>query len=77
MDTTLTKWGNSMAIRIPKAFIEEIGVSEGDSINLKLDDNKIIISKNKLNLEDLLSSISPEKIHKETSTGNIIGKEIW
>lgn len=77
MNTTLTKWGNSVAIRLPKAFITQIGAKEGDIVDIKIQQNEIVVSKSNPSLEDLLSKVTPENLHNETNTGNITGKEIW
>ena len=36
MDRTMqvSKWGNSLAVRLPKALVEKLGLKEGDEINV-------------------------------------------
>lgn len=80
MKSTVQKWGNSLAIRIPKSFANEINLSQGAEIDLVLFDNKIQIEptkKKKLTLSDLLSKVTEENIHQEIDTGDPVGKEIW
>ncbi len=80
MKSTVQKWGNSLAIRIPKSFATEIGLSQGTEINLVLFENKIQIEpikKKKFTLDELLSQVTEENIHKEVDTGTPVGKEIW
>jgi antitoxin MazE len=80
MKSTVQKWGNSLAIRIPKSFANEIDLSQGAEIDLVLLDNKIQIEpakKKKLTLSDLLIKVTEENIHQEIDTGDPVGKEIW
>jgi len=80
MKSTVQKWGNSLAIRIPKSFANEINLSQGAEIDLVLFDNKIQIEptkKKKLTLSDLLSKVTEENIHQEIDIGDPVGKEIW
>ena len=77
MKTQVKQWGNSVAVRIPKPFAEEIGIVDGTNIEISLVNKKIIVSKAKSKLSDLLEKITPENIHGETSTGFIKGKEVW
>ena len=47
MQTSIAKWGNSQGIRIPKAFLQSINVTENDPVDVTLEDEKIIIKKSK------------------------------
>jgi len=80
MVTKIQKWGNSLGLRIPKSFAEEIGVKEGFSVNIILEDGQLVVrplQKEKYQLSDLLSHVGEENIHKEISTGDAVGREIW
>jgi antitoxin MazE len=45
MTTTITKWGNSKGIRLPKAILESLGLKENDTVELSVIDNVIMIKK--------------------------------
>ena len=87
MQTTIVKWGNSRGIRIPKAFLQNIQLSENDPVDVILEKEKIIIKKSivknhKTIKERLIEFYGPEfyKKHtrqKEIAWGNPVGKEIW
>jgi antitoxin MazE len=87
MQTTIVKWGNSQGIRIPKAFLKNIHVSENDPVDITLSDEKIIIKKikykkhksTKERLMEFYGANYEQKhtIQKEIDWGNSIGKEIW
>ena len=79
MTTKIQKWGNSLALRIPKSFAEAINVKAGTNINLKLEKNKLVIikgSRQNYKLDELLSNISDKNIHKEIDYGKPTGKEL-
>jgi antitoxin MazE len=71
------KWGNSLGIRIPKAIAMKAGLEEGSEIDFDIEDDKIIIKRKKQKLDDLLSKITSDNIHKEVSTGDPEGREVW
>jgi len=78
MLTKVQKWGNSLAVRIPSAFAKEIGLSPNMEVELKLENNKLVIIPNrKRQLEKLLEQITPENVHSEVDWGKKIGKEEW
>ena len=80
MQSQIQKWGNSLALRIPKSFAEETNIEQGSVVDISIEDGKIIIvptSKSKYTLEELLSGVTKKNIHKEVNTGNAVGKESW
>jgi len=79
MKTTVQKWGNSLAIRIPRNITNETKVYEGSSVNIMVEDGNIILSPatREYSLQELLNKISDENIHSEVSTGEAEGGEIW
>jgi antitoxin MazE len=79
MTTKIQKWGNSLALRIPKSYAKTINISEGTNVKLNIDENKIIISREKkqtYTLNDLLAKVSGRNIHKEIVYGKPRGKEL-
>ena len=80
MKTLVQRWGNSLALRIPKAFAEEISVHEGDEIDMKVTKGRIVIgppSRRQYRLADLLAGIRPENLHPEVNVGEPRGREVW
>jgi len=80
MQTTIQKWGNSLAVRIPKAFVREAQVAYGTAVDLKLDDGKIVINPRlepAYRLEDLLQRVTRKNRHGEVATGRPAGREVW
>ena len=76
----IQKWGNSLALRIPKAFAQQTKVKKGSRVRLTIEKNRIVVEpveKAKITLESLLARVTPENIHPATDWGKPMGKEIW
>jgi len=79
MNATIQKWGNSLAVRIPKNISKDTGLSEGSNIDIMVENGNIVLSpgKKEYSLKELLKNVTIENIHSEISTGNQVGGEIW
>ena len=80
MQTKVQKWGNSLAVRIPKPFVKEAHLAYGTSVDLSVDDGKIVINplaEPVYCLADLLKSVTKRTLHAEVDTGDAVGREAW
>ena len=80
MQTKIQKWGNSLAIRIPKSFALNVNLKQNELVDISIDKGKIIISpiaQKEYSLEELLKGVSENNLHSEFDTGAPAGKEIW
>jgi antitoxin MazE len=80
MKTRILKWGNSLALRIPKPFAEEARLAEDSPVEVTVRNGKLVvvpIVEPPFTLEELVSRITPDNRHVETETGSAIGNEIW
>lgn len=80
MKTRVQKWGNSLALRIPKSFAAEVGLDPNSSVEMSLRDGKLIVvpfEKPKFTLKQLLSQVTEENLHHEVDTGPAVGGEAW
>lgn len=80
MKTKVQRWGNSLALRIPKPFALEARLENGSSVELLLEEGRLIISRPseaRYVLNDLLHGITPDNIHREFDTGGPVGDEVW
>lgn len=80
MQTKLQKWGNSLAIRIPMTFVKEAHVAYGTTVDLSVENGRIVIepiAETAFRLDDLLNGITDDNIHTEVDTGSPAGKEAW
>lgn len=77
--TKLVKWGNSLGLRIPKAFAEEINLKENSSVSLSLLDGALIIKpvpKNRYSLQELLDGITDKNLQSEEYFQDTLGEEL-
>ena len=74
----LAKWGNSLAVRIPKAVAEKARLQEGDAILIEVSEGQIQLrpAERIPTLEELVAQMTRENRHKETDWGPDVGKEI-
>ncbi|MEY2394850.1 MAG: antitoxin MazE [Acidobacteriaceae bacterium] len=74
----IAKWGNSLAVRIPKAVAEQARLQEGDAILIEVLEGHIEVrpAERIPTLEELVAQITPESRHGETDWGTDVGKEI-
>lgn len=79
MLTKVQKWGNSLAIRIPRAFAEQLMLQQDSEVDLSLDGDQLVIKprRSKQSLSALLAQVTDENIHAEVSTGEPTGREVW
>jgi len=80
MKTRVQKWGNSLALRIPKSFANEVGLQRETSVEVSLNDGKLVVtpvSKPKPTLKQLLAKVTKDNLHHEVDTGAAVGNEVW
>jgi antitoxin MazE len=80
MRTKVQKWGNSLALRIPKAFAHDARLENNSLVEIRLVEGQIIITPVEApgwTLDELLAGINEKNIHHEVDTGSAVGKELW
>ncbi len=75
--THISKWGTSLAVRIPKPIAEQWGVQEGSAIEIVSRGDQVVLRKKSCNLDDMLASVTPDNLHSEIETGSALGNEEW
>ena len=80
MRTRVQKWGNSLVLRIPKAFAQEVGLEQDGEVDLSIEKGRLVVVPPvapSYTLDELLAGIRPSNLHEETDWGPPVGKEIW
>jgi len=78
MTVPLKKWGNSLALRIPKDIAKTLSIEYNSIMELAIVNGVLIIKpKKSTRLESLVSQINSENLHREVSTGRNVGNEEW
>ena len=80
MKTSVRRWGNSLALRIPRAYATETRIAEGSEVELTLKSGALVVravARKRHALADLLKRITPENRPDSVSTGQAVGREAW
>ena len=80
MTTKVQRWGNSLALRIPKSFAEDVHLAKGTVVSLSVAQGRLVVDplpRVKYSLEKLLKKVSRKNLHPETNTGKAMGVESW
>jgi antitoxin MazE len=75
MKTKVQRWGNSLAVRIPKAFAEEAGLKDDSPIEMRLIEGGLLLEPS-LACE-LLGGVTEANLHHEVDSGPARGLEAW
>ncbi|MDW7651220.1 MAG: AbrB/MazE/SpoVT family DNA-binding domain-containing protein [Bacillota bacterium] len=80
MRVKVQKWGNSIALRIPKSFANQTSIKLGSLVDLSIHDGKLIIeplNQPEYDLKTLISEVKETNIHKEYLADKPKGRELW
>jgi antitoxin MazE len=80
MKTTIQRWGNSLAVRIPKTLAQETAFDEGDEVDVRADDDRIVVERPQpkyYRLGDLLAAVTKANRHEAVDYGAPAGREAW
>jgi antitoxin MazE len=80
MQTTVQKWGNSLALRIPRSITERLSVEAGTIVEIEVVGDQITIRpivRQAYSLQELLAGVTDENIHTVVDFGASVGREDW
>jgi antitoxin MazE len=79
MRAKVQKWGNSLALRIPKAVAASAEITEGTEVELTVRDGRLVIVpvERELTLDEMLDLGTPENQHGLLDWGRPMGNEVW
>jgi antitoxin MazE len=80
MRVQVQKWGNSLALRIPKPFADEVAVREGGVLDLSVARGRLVatpVAKNRPTLRQMLRRVTRSNLHRDTDFGRAAGREVW
>jgi len=78
--TKVQRWGNSLAVRIPKAFAEEVGLKDDSPVEMSLVEGGLLVEPSSTwapSLDELLDGVTKANLHDEVDTGPAQGSEAW
>ncbi len=80
MRTAVQRWGNSLALRIPRAYASETRITEGAEVELTLKSGSLVVRpvlRRRHSLAKLLKRVTASNRHESVSTGVPVGREVW
>jgi len=80
MNTTIQKWGNSLAVRIPRSVAKDIRLHQGSIVDVVLVAGKIVVKPRRqphYALAQLLRGVTKRNRHTELDWGGRVGQEAW
>ncbi len=78
MRATISKWGNSLGLRIPRGLAEDVGLVEGSVIDLRVEDGRLVAEPVAVeNLDSLLAKVTAKNLHRELFVDSPRGRETW
>ena len=77
MKTQICRWGNSLAVRIPQAYAEQLGLQQGTSVEIAADRDALVLRRSPHSLHQLLAEVTPDNLHGEADFGPPVGREAW
>ena len=80
MKTKVSRWGNSLALRLPRKLAASHNLEEGSSVEIIEESGGLkvrAVKEMKYSLSELLAGVTDENRHEEVETGSSVGKESW
>ncbi len=78
MTVAIKKWGNSLALRIPKDIAKTLHIENNTTLELSIKNGALVIKpQNETLLESLVAGIDANNLHTEVNTGKAVGNEEW
>ena len=79
MRTRISRWGNSLAVRLPRTVTEDAGATEGTEVDVSGAAGRIVLRlvPRAYTLEELVGGVNRRNLHAETETGRPVGREHW
>ena len=77
--STVQKWGNSLAVRIPSVLAGQLDVGDGTEVELTVRNGELVVRpvrQQKRSLRELLKDCKPSQMHGETDFGEDVGREV-
>ena len=78
MQVQVTKWGNSLGLRLPRALAQQTGIAEGQKVNIIADGRRLVVEavQQVLTIDDMMVNVTPESMREAFDWGEDVGREI-
>lgn len=78
MESTIRKWGNSPAVRLPTGVLKSAGYRVDDRVKITVEPGRIVLepaTEYRYDLASLVDAITPENQHAAADSGPPRGRE--
>jgi antitoxin MazE len=78
MRAQITRWGNSLGLRVPKEIAAQVGLKAGARVEITAEEGRIIVSVARpvYSLDELLVGMTPDEMHAAYDWGVEVGREV-
>ena len=78
MQVQVTKWGNSLGLRLPRALAQQTGIAEGQKVNIVAEGGRLVVEpvKSKRTMADMLVNVTPQAMREAFDWGEDVGREV-
>ncbi len=80
MTTTIQKWGNSCAVRLPHDILRKLDLKEGHAVEIREEASGILsiipVSQRAFSLAQMVARITKKNQHEINDWGKPVGKEV-
>ncbi|MBA3811027.1 MAG: AbrB/MazE/SpoVT family DNA-binding domain-containing protein [Caulobacteraceae bacterium] len=77
MRSSIARWGNSLAVRVPREVAETMGLREGVTLDLTMDDDAIVLRRRRYDIRDLVAAMADTEQPPLLMEDEPRGGEIW
>jgi antitoxin MazE len=79
MQITVKRWGNSLAVRVPKHMADSLRLTDGQAVDVEVEDDTLVIrpTRKRFKLAELLAEMKPAQKQDEHDWGEPKGEEEW
>ncbi len=79
MQTTVSRWGNSLGIRLPKEAVDSINIAEGDRLTVTVSDGAITLTRarRRYTIEELCATMTDENAHPPMFDDFVGNERLW
>ncbi|WP_376967590.1 AbrB/MazE/SpoVT family DNA-binding domain-containing protein (plasmid) [Azospirillum sp. A26] len=78
MGTEIARWGNSLALRLPRPIADQAGIAEGTPVEIDIKGDQLVIrpALPRYSLDELLAGITPDNLPDESFDDAPRGREL-
>jgi antitoxin MazE len=77
MRASLARWGNSLAVRVPKEVAASMGLREGAALDLTVEDDALVLRRRRYDLDELVAAMAGAETPPMVLDDEARGSEVW